>query len=270
MAIASPEKTWGNYIGGEWVASESGKTFESRNPANTNELIGEFAASTKADVDARHSGRDRCRGQMARHHRHRPRRHLVQSRRNPRLPPGRCRPRACARRRQNPQGRRRRNRPRRPDPALLRRRHPATRRRALSIRQSGHPALHHPRAARRRRGHHPLELPDRDPGLEDRSSHRLRQHRRVQTRQRHPAAGSPLRRSSGRRRTSGGGRSISSPAALPPSATRWSRTTASPPSPSPARAKSAASCQSPPPSAARRCSSSSAVKIRPSSSPMPT
>jgi len=52
MATASSEKTWGNYIGGEWVASESGKTFESRNPANTNELIGEFAASTKADVDA--------------------------------------------------------------------------------------------------------------------------------------------------------------------------------------------------------------------------
>jgi aldehyde dehydrogenase (NAD+) len=52
VATASPQKTWGNYIAGEWVASESGKTFESRNPANTNELIGEFAASTKSDVDA--------------------------------------------------------------------------------------------------------------------------------------------------------------------------------------------------------------------------
>lgn len=52
MAVASKEKTWGNYIGGEWSPSESGQTFESRNPANTNELIGEFAASTKADVDA--------------------------------------------------------------------------------------------------------------------------------------------------------------------------------------------------------------------------
>ena len=52
MAVASKEQTWGNYIDGEWVASESGKTFESRNPANTNELIGEFAASTRSDVDA--------------------------------------------------------------------------------------------------------------------------------------------------------------------------------------------------------------------------
>jgi acyl-CoA reductase-like NAD-dependent aldehyde dehydrogenase len=52
VATASPEKTWGNYIGGEWVASESGKTFESRNPSNTNEVIGEFASSTKSDVDA--------------------------------------------------------------------------------------------------------------------------------------------------------------------------------------------------------------------------
>jgi len=51
VAVASKEKTWGNYIGGEWIPSESGKTFESRNPANTNELIGEFASSTKVDVD---------------------------------------------------------------------------------------------------------------------------------------------------------------------------------------------------------------------------
>ncbi len=51
VTVTSKEKTWGNYIGGEWVASESGKTFESRNPSNTNELIGEFAASTKSDVD---------------------------------------------------------------------------------------------------------------------------------------------------------------------------------------------------------------------------
>ncbi len=52
MATASTEKTWGNYIGGEWAASESGKTFESRNPSDTTELIGEFASSTASDVDA--------------------------------------------------------------------------------------------------------------------------------------------------------------------------------------------------------------------------
>ena len=40
-----------NYINGEWVASASGKTFENRNPANTDDLIGVFQDSTAADVD---------------------------------------------------------------------------------------------------------------------------------------------------------------------------------------------------------------------------
>jgi aldehyde dehydrogenase (NAD+) len=38
-----------NYINGEWV---SGKTFENRNPANTDELVGEFVAGTPADAEA--------------------------------------------------------------------------------------------------------------------------------------------------------------------------------------------------------------------------
>ena len=41
-----------NYIDGRWVPSTSGKTFENRNPANTDDLIGLFQDSTRADVEA--------------------------------------------------------------------------------------------------------------------------------------------------------------------------------------------------------------------------
>ena len=44
--------TYTNYIGGRWVASSSGHTFENRNPANTTDLIGIFQKSNRADVEA--------------------------------------------------------------------------------------------------------------------------------------------------------------------------------------------------------------------------
>ncbi len=44
--------TYGNFIGGEWRPAVSGRTFESRNPADTRDLIGTFAASDAADVAA--------------------------------------------------------------------------------------------------------------------------------------------------------------------------------------------------------------------------
>ena len=37
-----------NYINGEWVSSK--ETFENRNPANTDELVGQFAKGRAADV----------------------------------------------------------------------------------------------------------------------------------------------------------------------------------------------------------------------------
>lgn len=40
-----------NYIGGRWVDSESGKTFENRNPANRHDLIGIFPSSGAQEVD---------------------------------------------------------------------------------------------------------------------------------------------------------------------------------------------------------------------------
>jgi len=49
MAVAGT-KTFQNYIGGKWVDSDSGETFESVNPAN-GETIGVFPRSSAADVD---------------------------------------------------------------------------------------------------------------------------------------------------------------------------------------------------------------------------
>jgi aldehyde dehydrogenase (NAD+) len=43
-------KTFLNYIGGEWVDSASGETFESFNPAS-GDTIGTFPRSTAEDVD---------------------------------------------------------------------------------------------------------------------------------------------------------------------------------------------------------------------------
>ncbi|MDZ4723959.1 MAG: aldehyde dehydrogenase family protein [candidate division Zixibacteria bacterium] len=42
--------TYKNFINGEWVASKSGETFENRNPANTDDIIGLFQSSTPDDV----------------------------------------------------------------------------------------------------------------------------------------------------------------------------------------------------------------------------
>jgi len=40
-----------NYIDGKWRSAQTGKTFENRNPANRNDLIGLFPASEQGDVD---------------------------------------------------------------------------------------------------------------------------------------------------------------------------------------------------------------------------
>ena len=39
-----------NYIGGAWVGSSSGETTEDRNPAQSDEAIGQATASTAEDV----------------------------------------------------------------------------------------------------------------------------------------------------------------------------------------------------------------------------
>src|SRR2546429_9044101 len=52
MATAVAPRIFRNFINGEWVESRSGKAYEDRNPANTDELVGMFVASTDEDVDA--------------------------------------------------------------------------------------------------------------------------------------------------------------------------------------------------------------------------
>ncbi len=43
-------QTYANFINGEWVPSVSGESFENRNPANADDLVGRFARSTAEDV----------------------------------------------------------------------------------------------------------------------------------------------------------------------------------------------------------------------------
>jgi acyl-CoA reductase-like NAD-dependent aldehyde dehydrogenase len=46
------QMTFANFVGGKWVASESGATLENRDPANARDLIGLFADSTAKDAVA--------------------------------------------------------------------------------------------------------------------------------------------------------------------------------------------------------------------------
>ena len=52
MPTTASVTTYGNYIDGQWIPSASGETFENRNPANTEDLIGVFQHSNRKDVDA--------------------------------------------------------------------------------------------------------------------------------------------------------------------------------------------------------------------------
>src|SRR5687767_13711090 len=52
MPTTASVTTYGNYVDGQWLPSSSGKTFENRNPANTDDLIGVFQTSNRKDVEA--------------------------------------------------------------------------------------------------------------------------------------------------------------------------------------------------------------------------
>jgi aldehyde dehydrogenase (NAD+) len=52
MATTLSATAYNNYIDGRWAPSTSGQTFENRNPANTDDLIGIFQNSTRKDVEA--------------------------------------------------------------------------------------------------------------------------------------------------------------------------------------------------------------------------
>jgi aldehyde dehydrogenase (NAD+) len=46
-----PAKVYKNLIGGKWVESRSGQTFENQNPANVKDVVGSFPRSNKDDVN---------------------------------------------------------------------------------------------------------------------------------------------------------------------------------------------------------------------------
>jgi aldehyde dehydrogenase (NAD+) len=52
MATEIAVETQHNFIGGKWVPASSGATFENRNPADRDDLVGLFPKSGKAEVDA--------------------------------------------------------------------------------------------------------------------------------------------------------------------------------------------------------------------------
>ena len=45
-------REYANYVNGQWVKSGTGKTFENRNPANQDDLIGIFQESDANDLNA--------------------------------------------------------------------------------------------------------------------------------------------------------------------------------------------------------------------------
>ena len=49
MATSKP-KTYKNFIGGRWVASDSGDTYKITNPAKKTAVLGEFQTSTAEDA----------------------------------------------------------------------------------------------------------------------------------------------------------------------------------------------------------------------------
>jgi len=52
MSTALELRLSGNFIGGEWLPAASGRTFEDRNPADSDDLIGVFPESGREDVES--------------------------------------------------------------------------------------------------------------------------------------------------------------------------------------------------------------------------
>src|SRR5689334_4949851 len=49
QAMSNPQQ-FSNYIDGEWTVSVTGRTFENRNPADSDDLVGLFQASSADDA----------------------------------------------------------------------------------------------------------------------------------------------------------------------------------------------------------------------------
>ena len=191
--MATTTRTFQNYIGGEWVDAASGETFDSTSPAD-GELIGTFPRSGADDVDrAVDGGEGGVRGLAPR-----PR---AEARRDP-LPLRAARHRRQGRAHRphdarDGEGARRGGRRRAGSDRhelLHGRRGPAPLRADDPVRASEQVPDVGADADRRHRRHHAVELPDRDPVLEDRARARRRQHRRLQAGDGHARARAALRR----------------------------------------------------------------------------
>ena len=186
--VASPPRaeatqasqTYGNYIAGEWRPAASGETMENRNPADRDEVVGLFASSGAADVDAAIAAAEeayrgwRFSSPMTRANILHKAANILESRipevgRELTREEGKTLKegigettravqilRYFAGEAQQPSGEH----------------YPSLNPHTL--------ALHHARAARRRGRGHAVEFSDRDSGLEDRSRAGVRQHRRLQ------------------------------------------------------------------------------------------
>ena len=166
-----------NLIDGDWV---EGEAVPNVNPANTAEVVGHYARATAADAERAIAAAKAAfpawsrSGPLERHAVLRKAADEITARKEEIGTP------ALARGGQDAGRGHRRDGAGGADLRLLRRRVPAALRRDPAVGAARRRRRDHPRGGRAGRAHHPLELPDRDPGLEDRPGAGLGQHRRHQ------------------------------------------------------------------------------------------
>ena len=251
-----------NFIGGEWSESESGETYEKRNPWRPDEVTGVYAASTADDAIAAVEAARRGIPRLGRTSGPGAGRVLLQGRRRDRG--ARRADRAGHDRRDGEAAARGADgvRAGRGDPPLLGRRGLPARRRGVRAVGREPDALHAPAPARRRRPDHAVELPGRDPRVEARTGAHLREHGRAQARLRGAAHGPPHRGVLRRGRAARPACSTSSRARARRSERSSSRTATCARSRSPARSPSATRCETRRRRATAASSSSSAATTR--------
>ncbi len=198
----------------------SGETFENRNPANTDDLIGVFQKSTRTRRRSRHRRRASRVQELASRARAGPRGDALSRRPAHRRTQGAVRARHDARDGQGPERDARRRAGSHRHDLLHRRRRPAHVRTdgalgaAQQVRDVG------ASAARPELDHHAMEFSDGDPVVEDHSRACLRQHGRVQAGVADAVVGAQLRQGARRRRHAARASSTWSPATATRSARR--------------------------------------------------
>ena len=177
-----------NYIAGSWV--EGPDAAKNVNPSDLSDVVGEYSRADRAQAEQAIAAARAAFPKWSMTDAAGAARPARQDRQHHPGAEGGAGPAAVARGGQDPARGHRRGRPRRPDLQVLRRRGAAHPGREAGLGPPRHRCRDHPRADRRHRPDHAVELPDRDPGLEDRAGAGLRQLRRVQAGR--PGAGQRL------------------------------------------------------------------------------